>query len=72
MLLKNSLANQETVQAKRQQGKKAAERVGKRKKNCSVCECSFYSSSEQITINFQAFAVHLNGCLCACMWHRKE
>lgn len=52
MLLKNSLANQEAVQAKRQQKKKkeAAERVGKReKKNCSVCvcvsECSFYSSS---------------------------
>lgn len=36
MLLKNSIANQEAVQAKRQQ-KKAAERVGKRKKNCSVC-----------------------------------
>lgn len=43
MLLKNSLANQEAVQAKTagKKKKKAAERVGKRKKKklqC-VCEC---------------------------------
>lgn len=59
MLLKNSSANQEAVQAKRRQKKKeAAERVGKRggKLQC-VCECSFYSSSEHIFINFQAFGV---------------
>lgn len=73
MLLKNSSANQEAVQAKRQQKKKeAAERVGKRGENCSVCECSFYSSSEQIFINFQALGLHLTGCLRGCIWQSIE
>lgn len=44
MLLKNSLANQEAVQAKRQQKKiKAAERVGKRKKKTAVCVSVVFS-----------------------------
>lgn len=54
MLLKNSLANQEAVQAKRQQKKSSRASGQEEKKNCSECECSFYSSSEQIPINFQA------------------
>lgn len=58
MLLRSSLANQEAVQAKTG-GKKAAERVGKRKgKNCSVC--SFYASPEQIFINL---GITVLGCI---------
>lgn len=73
MLLKNGSANQEAVQAKRQQKKEKQQSEWARGGgNCSVCECSFYSSSEQIFINFQALGLHLTGCLRGCPWQRIE
>lgn len=74
MLLKNGSTNQEAVQEKRQQKKKKQQSEWARGGggDCSVCECSFYSSSEQIFINFQALGLHLTGCLRGCIWQRIE